>query len=223
MGIRIAQAKARPVLDRAIQLAESPASLPGYWTELTRYLDDGPITYVPALGTAMLAKATDGRVDPLSIKAAYSDRTYSQRTVGHNVLVPASKDDVHGFDLKAHGPEPLNAQPFFRYDHMTLIDRVLKTSQFPKLIEGLKKLDGLTEDQALKALAAFIRERQAVKRSKPPLDLSAVRATVQNIVRKVSAFLEPSEHRPPGSSTRGRGWCGEECLPELVRDDEQAS
>lgn len=193
MGISIDQTGARRVLAQAIELAESNASLPTYWTELTRDMEGGPLTYVPALGTAMLAKATDPRIDPLSIKAAYSERSYSLRTLGHSVLVPASKDDVHGFDLKAQGREPLNNQPFFRYDHMALIDRVRATSQFPRLLEGLEALDQLTEGEALEALAAFIRERQAVRRSRPAFDLSAVRATVQELVTKISPYLEPSE------------------------------
>lgn len=69
------------------------------------------------LGTALLAKATDRRVDALSIKAGRSHRGYSARELAKDVLVPAAMR--HGVDLRTTGVEPLNNQPFFRYDRVS--------------------------------------------------------------------------------------------------------
>lgn len=112
-------------------------------------------TYVAALGTSLLAKATDDRIDPLSIKATYSDRTFSLRTLGHAVLVPSAR--VHGFSLRVTGREPLNNQPFFRYDHMMDITRVRNGRQHADFITGLQAADDLSAAQALAALAAYLR------------------------------------------------------------------
>src|SRR5262249_27510362 len=124
-------------------------------------------TYTPALGTALLARATDARIDPLSIKAEYGENTYSQRSVGHLVLVPAARR--LGFSIRNTGREPLNNQPFFRYNHMTEVDRVRDRAAYDGFVEGVSQVGLLNRGQAQLALAAFLRvaiaqaERRAVR------------------------------------------------------------
>src|SRR5690554_4929746 len=100
-------------------------------------------TYVAALGTLLLAKAVDSQVDTLSIKANAA-RSYSMRTLGHTVLVPAARD--LGFSIRATGREPLNNQPFFRYDHMSEIDRVRDAAQFDSFLSVAKAANELGEN-----------------------------------------------------------------------------
>jgi hypothetical protein len=122
VGIRISQLAARQRLEEAFGWASSDRSVPPFWTAFARQtFQMASKTYTPALGTVLLARATDDRIDPLSIKAEYGRNTYSLRTLGHEVLVPAARE--LGFSIRNTGREPLNNQPFFRYDHMSVIDR----------------------------------------------------------------------------------------------------
>lgn len=156
MGIRISLADARQRLEEAYEWAVSDQPVPESWVsfaELTFAMTSK--TYTPALGTVLLARTTDDRVDPLSIKAEYGDYTYSLRTLGHEVLVPAARR--LGFSIRNTGREPLNNQPFFRYDHMTVVDRVRDRAAHDRFVEGVSKAGALSRQQALLALAAFLR------------------------------------------------------------------
>ncbi|MFG3123273.1 restriction endonuclease, SacI family [Streptomyces sp. NPDC048201] len=160
MGIRIDKRTADHVLRAAFAKAMNASDLPEYWIHLARTLREvrAPRTYTPALCVALLARACNDSVDPLSIKEEYSDRTYSHRTLAHGVLVPVSVE--LGFDLKATGREPLNNQPFFRYDHISEIERILPSARpyFERLQSALQMVDaeGYTRQQARSALAAVL-------------------------------------------------------------------
>ncbi|WP_419838815.1 restriction endonuclease, SacI family [Candidatus Poriferisodalis sp.] len=163
MGISLSKDDAIRVLIRAHSLAIDPSvSLPEHWADVTRQIGDSPSrTFVAGLGAALLAKATDERVDPLSIKAAYSDRAFSLRTLCHGVLVPHSREADPPYHLGVTGREPLNNQPYFRYDHLDRVDRVRRSSlpYLAILKRELRHVDDMTSTQACDALAAFLRER----------------------------------------------------------------
>ncbi len=160
MGIRIDRRTADHTLRAAFAEARDVRELPEYWIHLARTLREAgaPRTYTPALCVALLARACNERVDPLSIKEEYSDRTYSHRTLAHGVLVPLSV--ALGFDLKATGREPLNNQPFFRYDHYSEIERIQRSARpyFEQLHSALRSVDteGYTRQEARSALAAVL-------------------------------------------------------------------
>ena len=112
MGISLDYGRARSVFLAAIEWAESGRPVPTEWVDRTaRVAALESRTYTPMLATALLARATDDRVDALSLKVESGDAAYSARTLCHNVLVPASV--THGFSLRTTGREPLNNQPFF--------------------------------------------------------------------------------------------------------------
>src|SRR5438067_432369 len=67
-------------------------------------------TYVAALGTALLARAADGRIDALTIKTKASPNAYSMRGV---VKVLAALAPDYGYHLGVTRAEPLNNQPWF--------------------------------------------------------------------------------------------------------------
>ncbi|GAA2112078.1 restriction endonuclease, SacI family [Streptomyces synnematoformans] len=161
MGITIDKDLARSAVRAAFDLAQSDRDLPEKWTHLARILREAEAsrTFTPALCTALLARACDQSVDPLSIKSGFSTRTYSLRSLCHEVLVPLSVE--LNFDLRATGREPVNNQPFFRYDHFSEISKV-RDSARPYLVRleaALQEVDDLnyTCSDALSALAATIR------------------------------------------------------------------
>lgn len=134
-------------------------ALPQEWIDIAHYLreEQAPRTYTPALGTALLARACTDKVDPLSIKVIEDgERSFSLRTLGHGTLVPMSVE--LGFDLYATGREPLNNQPFFRYDHYTAIKRIHPRSRpyFDRLMEMVSRLEYYSTAEASIALSAFL-------------------------------------------------------------------
>lgn len=169
MAIQIAPAAAQKRLLQALEWAFDPdREVPNHWIGVTERIGDSPSqTLVAGLGAALLARATRDDVDPLSIKAGYSERSFSLRTLCHGVLVPASKDPVRPFHLGARGREPLNNQPYFRYDHLDEVDRIHASARpyFEDLKTALRQLDALPIDEALAALAAFLRVRNRVQQA----------------------------------------------------------
>lgn len=160
MGINLDLELAERVFYRALALAQSDALLPREWLERTRRVSEARAkTYVPMLGTALLAKATDDRVSALSLKENAGHNAYSVRGPGHAVLVPLCVTE--GISLRTTGREPLNNQPFFRYDRVSRSMKIRSTNQvdFDYLVETLEHVDFLRDEDALNALAAFLRVR----------------------------------------------------------------
>lgn len=159
MGKLIRKQEAQKILRQAFNDAMEDTQTPSEWGDLARYLreDTAPRTYTPALGTALLARAHSDNVDSLSIKESYSDNSFSLRSLCHNTLVPLSVE--LGFDIYASGREPINNQPFFRYDHYSQIERISDTARpyFDRLKESVAKLNFYTKEEAYWALVAFLR------------------------------------------------------------------
>jgi hypothetical protein len=105
VGMTVSQTAARQRLDEAFAWASSDRPVPEAWTRFAEQtFQMTSKTYTPALGTVLLARATDDRIDPLSIKTEFGPNTYSLRTVGHEVLVPAARS--LGFSIRNTGREP---------------------------------------------------------------------------------------------------------------------
>lgn len=195
MGITVSAVEARIRLDQAFEWADSGRPVPDDWKEFAEQtFRMTSKTYTTALGTALLARATDDRIDPLSMKATYGSSTYSARTLGHGVLVPGARR--LGFSIRNTGREPLNNQPFFRYDHMTEIDRVRDRNAHAQFMTGVGRIESLNRDQALAALAAFLRVAIAEARRIEAFVVDEGELTVQHVVAAVTAFLEARNDRP---------------------------
>jgi len=197
VGIRIDKEAAKTRLEEAADWAQSDRPVPLNWVELTEVLEGASQkTYTPALGTALLAKATNRRVDPLSIKDKYSENSYSLRTLCHSVLVPAAVR--MRFSLRNTGREPLNNQPFFRYNHMSEIDRIQATAQpmLDALRNALVNLAEADEDEALAALAAFLRVRFRVAKTLTRSELPEVEVPLDRLMEMVDAYLSEDVDRP---------------------------
>jgi hypothetical protein len=195
MGITISQDLAYARLEEALEWALSDRGVPDEWTEFTRQtFEMTSRTYTPALGTVLLAKSTDPRVDPFSIKAQYGRNTYSLRTLGHGVLVPAAQQ--LGFSIRNTGREPLNNQPFFRYDHMSEIERVRNRAEHDQFLVGLKRIENADGATALAALASFLRVAVHEQQRLRSYVIDDVEMTVTWLSESVHAFLNDNIDRP---------------------------
>jgi hypothetical protein len=147
-------------LDEALALAMSDEPLPAEWIERAAQVGRAASrSYVPMLGTALLAKATDDHLSALALKESAGHNAYSARGVAHQVLVPFARR--HRINLRTTGSEPLNNQPFFRY---SVVSREMQVrggtrDELDYLVGTLERVDFLRSDGALRALAAFLRVR----------------------------------------------------------------
>lgn len=152
--------RAREIFGRAFRIAQSGNDVPEEWLERTRHLSGSPSkTFIPMLGTALLAKATNRFVDALSLRASESHKSYSARSLAKDVLVPCAKESR--LNIATTGAEPLNNQPFLRADRVSLDLKVTDNARpfFEYLHRSLEAADFLEGDTALMALAAFMRAR----------------------------------------------------------------
>jgi hypothetical protein len=182
MGISIKGVALEERLEDAVRLAESDARLPSTWLKRVAHIEQCPSeTYVAAFGVALLAKATEPRVDVLTIKSSAAPNAYSMRGVAK---VLAGRARHYGYNLGVTGPEPLNNQPWFSHDRIDRIDRVRPdvVPFWQALVRYLRDLQGLDEDDALAALAAFLRLRLEAGR--------AAAAARHTIIENAGAALE---------------------------------
>jgi len=142
------------------------------------------------LGTGLLATATDDTVDPLTLKTRAGNRAYSARGLAHEVLVPASVE--HGFDLRTTGREPLNNQPFFYSDRVDTMPRVKHPAEIKYLVECLEAVHYLRKDEAVEALAAFLRNRIAAAAKAVRVDLGQMSADLMRLSTACREFLHNS-------------------------------
>ncbi|MFT4188051.1 MAG: restriction endonuclease, SacI family [Aeromicrobium sp.] len=157
MPVKIDYVVAEQVLLEALAVAQAGFPLPVEWVSHARTVFAlEHKTWTPAFATLLLAKATDERVDALSIKAEVGNpNAYSLRGLGHKVVVPAALE--HDFSIRNTGREPLNNQPFFRYDRIDKIDRVRHADDFNHFLDIAKRADKLSSDEAKLALASFLK------------------------------------------------------------------
>jgi hypothetical protein len=195
LGLTISQAAARQRLEEAYGWASSDRPVPEEWTQFARQtFRMAAKTYTPALGTMLVARATDARVDPLSIKAQFGPTTYSLRTLGHEVLVPAARE--LGFSIRNTGREPLNNQPFFRYDHMSTVNRVRNRDEYDRFVAGVARIGSADRDEALAALAAFLRVAIDVAKQLADYAVADDALTIPRVVAAVESFLGEGTDRP---------------------------
>lgn len=168
MALQVDQQRAAEILLEEARRAETD-DVPAEWERdverLSQACAEASKTHIAFLGTALLAKATDIKVDAFAVKAgAKTPGAYSARSLGHGVLVPNAPK--LGISLGVTGREPLNNQPYFRIFRATrkeILPLVKGTSRKPVeiLCEILERLDGIRRpDQARRALRAFIKVRR---------------------------------------------------------------
>lgn len=190
MPISIDYSAAEIVLLETLALARGEARLPVEWTSHARSVFElESMTWTPAFATLLLAKAADERIDTMSLKAETDvPDAYSARGLCHKVLVPAAIK--HRFSIRNTGREPLNNQPFFRYDRIDKIDRVRKPADREYFLDVAERANKLTGTEARQAFAAFLREALAVT------------AAAQNVVVKTNGLTAHGVHVAVGDFLR---------------------
>lgn len=183
-------------LRRAVQWANSDQAVPDEWTETTELVAAGSSrTLVAGLGAAILAKATNANIDPLSIKPEDSrPRSFAIRSLCEDVLVPISRGGQHpAFHLGTRGPQPMNNQPYFRYSHLDDVDRHRAGETLDQLRSALRDLDALTKKEALAALAAYVRSRTKAEETYQSLINREVPSSVEltQLLDALDGFLDP--------------------------------
>lgn len=190
MGLTVNQEDASIVLEEAADWADSERPVPEAWIDWTNRIDASPSkTFTVALGTAILAKATNPSVDALALKATSGSNAYSARAVAHKVLVPGAVQ--RGYDLRATGREPLNNQPFFRYDRIDEIDRIHSNARpfLPDLVAACSAVNALSTNEAKAALAAFLRVRMDAARGREPVDIQDSDISMQSLLERTEDFV----------------------------------
>ncbi len=202
MGLKVDKAKSEQILELAVSRAVSGGPLPEEWIRWTKRVDASPsLTFTAALGTALLAKATNPLVDALSLKASAGPSAYSARNIGHGVLVPGAVR--YGFDLRATGREPLNNQPFFQNDRIDTIERIHVNARpfLPDLIAACRAINELDSEEAQLALAAFIRVRMAAAHARQAMEVSQSSFPIGDLIESTSEFISSNpEHGRRGQA-----------------------
>jgi SacI restriction endonuclease len=190
VGLSVNIEEARALLDEAVDWASSERRVPSEWIDWTHRVDASPSkTFTVALGTALLAKAANPSIDALALKATSGPSAYSARTVAHKVLVPGAVQ--HGYDLRATGREPLNNQPFFRYDRIDEIDRIHSNAKpfLPDLIAACTAVNQLDASEAQAGLAAFLRIRIEAARERQSIDLPDSEESMGRLLESTETFV----------------------------------
>lgn len=196
VSITVDIGKAKEVFLEAVQCVDAGQHLPDEWVDRVRHMGNCPSkTFVAMLGTALLARATDPRVDPLVLKAGGEPEegfeSYSARAVATQALAPLAI--ANAVDIGTRGREPLNNQPFFRYTrvHRDMVVREQVRPFLSDLVDALQRLRELPRDELLPALAAFIAvRRSAARRPVRRIEVVSTSWTVTEFVRAVTGFVE---------------------------------
>ena len=188
-----AEAKAR--FREALQIAKSNEPLPEEWEQYTQDIAQAPNkTFTAVLATALLAKATDARIDAFALREGESHRSYSARSLAKEVLVPCCVEG--GVNIRVTGAEPLNNRPFIDATRISTDLNVKKAARrsLGDLCKMLECADFLDEGSALRALAAFLRERSEPPEAQPRPDISVEFLSLRQAMLLIENFLlEDSE------------------------------
>jgi len=116
-------------------------------------------TVIAALGTALLAKSTDGRVDVYSLlDRGEAENSYSARSLADNVW--ARHRAELGVDLGANGANPLNNTPFIGKTRIDEISGVRNREGWAYFLGCMETADWLeSSDSARLALRGFLLAR----------------------------------------------------------------
>ncbi|MUL41634.1 restriction endonuclease, SacI family [Streptomonospora sp. PA3] len=218
--LQVNKAKARENFLTALEQATSGGPLPEEWVERSRQVGrSSSMTHTPILGTALLAKATNRDVDALALQRNIH-RGYSARGLAKEVLVPLCVE--HGIDLRTKGAEPLNNQPFFAQPKIIkeLVPETDPTArkELEYLIACLEKADFLEGEDAVAALAAFLRVRIEDGDKATLLELEAGQLGLYELAQLSTEFINVNRE----GGRRGQAFvaaCLDVMFPGKVRAD----
>lgn len=152
-------------LERAYVVAISKRELPLAWMARAEQLGESPsVGYIAAVGAVLLAKATDPRIDAFVIQAQEGSAGAFNLRAAATAL--AKQKRALGYDIgSSSNRDPINQGTLVsstRWD--VALDRIREDHKpfFQLILTWLPDVNRLTGDQALEALAAYIRVRRRV-------------------------------------------------------------
>jgi len=194
LAITLNSERLAAVLDEAYLLATSDKPLPPVWLERSEQLAESPsVAFVAAFGAALLAKATDARVNSMVIQSKEgSEGAYSLRRAATQL---AQERRRYGYDIGSSSDrDPINASTWIssrRWD--VALNRITPPHKpfFQVILGWLADLNELSEKEAAEALAAFIRVRREVAHGaaaeQVPLRVGTV-PRLEDLVEVLEAF-----------------------------------
>lgn len=155
-------------------------------------------TIIAFIGTAILAKCTDGSIDVFALQVGdkRNKANYSARRLCKDVL--AAHRPRLGLDIGVFGREPLNNQPFFGESRVSADMGFHKSAKdaVAYMIDLLNELQDLDAQHARGVLRAFLKVRK-IERAEVPLPEGALSASPLQILNHLVAFIsEKSESVP---------------------------
>ncbi|MBI2898933.1 MAG: restriction endonuclease, SacI family [Planctomycetes bacterium] len=146
-------------------------------------------TFIASLGTALLAKSVDERVDAYSLlDREGGDRAYSARSLADDVM--ARHRAELGIDLGANGPNPFNNTPFIGKASIREIVTAKNRKGLRFFKECIELVDPMSSKEARSALRGFILSR--TKELIPQVELSPEsgnRLTPRGLLAAISDFV----------------------------------
>jgi hypothetical protein len=198
--IPISKEKARLCLDEAVRIADSASALPGDWYHYVTQVGSSPRKVdVTVLGCALLAKSCDKRIDPFVVKRGVSDRGYNMRGIAEGALLPARHR--YGIDIgSTSSGNPVNSSTWLK--PRTLNDVVTRHPEsYNRLLHILSEVDKLDEDEALHALAVWVRIRRAITAAKRSVRITDTDADLALLLSACRTFvLENAESGARGQA-----------------------
>jgi hypothetical protein len=201
VGLTVDFRQAEAVLDRAARKAASDDPVDPLWEQRARELEEWPSNRVgiAAFGTALLAKAANPDIDPLSLTEDSGPCGYRPRNLAKMVL--AARREDYRYALGTPAPDPLAASPWF--GDVARIDLITKwRAQMRVRADRLVSwLGSLRADEAETALVAFLRVRMEIYRERQQLSglsqVDATRVSYGDLVGALKPFIEsnPEEGR----------------------------
>lgn len=200
MAERIDHREALRVLEECHRIAYSGDPVSPLWEQRTRQLAEmrSNKVAIAVLGTALLAKATNPRIDALSLHERSGPAGYQARTLAREVL--AANAHRLGFVLGTKAPDPLASSPWFGAKRIDQIDKWRPRARVhaDNLINWLSTLEA---EEAKDALSAFLRvrmlEAQRASQQRLPTFSDITAVSFDELVATLRPFIElqPEEGR----------------------------
>jgi hypothetical protein len=188
-------------LERAYLLAISKRRLPARWLTRADQLSESPsVAFIAAVGSVLLAKATDPTIDAFVIQAKEGSAGAFNLRAAASVL--AANKRAFGYDIGSSSDrDPINHGTLIgstRWD--VALDRITARHKpfFQLILQWLPDINRMNQRQAREALAAYVRVRRAVVRgsavTKVPLKLANA-PTLSDLVDVLDGFVGADTER----------------------------
>jgi hypothetical protein len=205
MAVTLSNQRLEQTLDDAYLVATSDAALPTLWIDRAKKLEDSPsVGFIAAVGAVLLAKATDSRIDAFVIqKQEGSAGAYSLRKPA---TVLAQRRRAYGYDIGSSSDrDPINQGTIVSSRRWDVALGRITPSHKPFLeviLQWLRDVNQLSEQEATEALAAFIRVRREVA---PGAAVEQVPSTLAQppALTDLIEVLEPFAASNPEDGARG--------------------